>query len=68
DFDAMRALRQVGYATDDPAAAIRAYHLHFRGMDTTTLDAEDADILQSLTDDAEERLSADRYRQGIEVK
>ena len=49
DFDATAALRQLGYAMDDPAATIRAFHLHYRGIDTTTLDAEDASILQSLT-------------------
>jgi len=49
DFDAIAALRLLGYATDDLAATVRAFHLHYRGIDTTTLDAEDASILHSLT-------------------
>ncbi|MEN1942001.1 N-acetylmuramoyl-L-alanine amidase [Luteimonas sp. MJ246] len=48
-FDAMRALRLVGYAVDDPAAAIRAFRLRFRGDALTTLDEEDLRILHALT-------------------
>ncbi|MFC5568706.1 N-acetylmuramoyl-L-alanine amidase [Lysobacter yangpyeongensis] len=47
-FDPMLALRLLGYPLDDPAAAIRAFHLHYRGIDTTTLDEEDAGILHAL--------------------
>jgi len=47
-FDPMLALRLLGYSLDDPAAAIRAFHLHYRGMDTTTLDEQDARILHAL--------------------
>lgn len=32
-FDPMLALRVVGYPTDDAAAAVRAFHRHFRGID-----------------------------------
>lgn len=51
DFDAMQALRLLGYPLDDTAAAIRAFHRHFRGIDSDAgeLDAEDARILFSLT-------------------
>jgi len=48
-------LRVLGYPLDDPAAAIHAFHLHFRGLDVATggepeqLDAEDARILHALT-------------------
>lgn len=48
DFDAIAALRLLGYPVEDPAAAIRAYRLHYRGSDTAVLDAEDAAILQAL--------------------
>lgn len=48
-FDSMLALRLLGYPLDDPAAAIRAFHLHYRGIDTTTLDDEDASLLHALT-------------------
>lgn len=50
-FDALQALRVLGYPMDDPGAAIRAFHLHFRGIDSEAdvLDAEDARILFSLT-------------------
>ena len=48
-FDGMRALREVGYDTSEPAAAVRAFRLHFRGDAATTLDAEDLRILQALT-------------------
>ena len=48
-FDPWLALRALGYALDDRAAAVRAFHLRFRGMETDTLDAEDARILFALT-------------------
>ena len=58
-FDPMLALRLLGYQLDDPAAAIRAFHLHYRpqnsaGIDTTTLDDEDASILHALVADSRE--------------
>ena len=54
------ALRLVGYSFDDTtpqderAAAVRAFHRHFRGIDdgddpAVTLDAQDARILHALT-------------------
>ncbi|MEJ7746095.1 MAG: N-acetylmuramoyl-L-alanine amidase [Luteimonas sp.] len=50
-FDAMQAMRVLGYPMDDPAAAIRAFHRHFRGLDSETgvLDADDARVLFALT-------------------
>lgn len=48
-FDAMRALRLVGYPVDDPDAAVRAFRLRFRGDAGTTLDDEDLRILHALT-------------------
>jgi N-acetylmuramoyl-L-alanine amidase len=58
-FDPMLALRLLGYQLDDPAAAIRAFRLHYRpqnsaGIDTTTLDDEDASILHALVADSRE--------------
>ena len=49
-FDAMGALRLLGYDTTDAAAAIRAFRIHFRGLDrpAESLDAEDARILHAL--------------------
>jgi len=32
-FDALEALQAIGYPIDDPAAALRAFRLHFRGLD-----------------------------------
>jgi N-acetylmuramoyl-L-alanine amidase len=50
-FDAMQALRVLGYSLDDPEAAIRAFRLHYRGAagGITALDADDARILYSLS-------------------
>jgi N-acetylmuramoyl-L-alanine amidase len=51
-FDALQALRLLGYPMGDPAAALRAFRLHFRGMDSGDaglLDAEEARILHALT-------------------
>ncbi len=48
-FDAWLALANVGYALDVRAAALRAFHHHFRGSDGDTLDDEDGRILFSLT-------------------
>lgn len=50
-FDPWLALRLVGYNTDDQTAALRAFRLHFRGLDdaTSPVGAEDARILHALT-------------------
>ncbi|HET8819231.1 MAG TPA: N-acetylmuramoyl-L-alanine amidase [Xanthomonadaceae bacterium] len=58
-FDPWMALRLVGYSLDDTtphderAAAVRAFHRHYRGIDdgddpAATLDAQDARILHAL--------------------
>lgn len=48
-FDAMRALRLLGYDTTDPEAVVRAFRLRFRGDAQTVLDEEDLRILHALT-------------------
>ena len=50
-FDPMLALRLLGYATDDPGAALRAFRLHYRALDDATpvATADDARILYALT-------------------
>ena len=50
-FDPALALRLLGYSSDDHAAVIRAFHLHYRGIDgeVVNLDAEDMRILYALT-------------------
>lgn len=48
-FDPWLALRLFGYPIDDRAAAVRAFHLRFRGIDTQVLDDEDLRILHALT-------------------
>ncbi len=47
-FDPWMALTAIGYSLDDPPAAVRAFHDHFRGMGGGTLDAEDLCILYNL--------------------
>lgn len=49
-FDPALALRLLGYSSDDQAAVIRAFHLHYRGLDSeaASLDAEDLRILYAL--------------------
>jgi N-acetylmuramoyl-L-alanine amidase len=49
-FDPAVALRLLGYSSDDHAAVIRAFHLHYRGIDSqaAVLDDEDARILHAL--------------------
>lgn len=54
DFDPWRALRQLGYATGNQPATVRAFHRRFRGIDdgddpNAQLDAEDRRILHALT-------------------
>lgn len=48
-FDPWTALRLVGYPLDDRAAAVRAFHRRYRGMETEVLDVEDLRILHALT-------------------
>ncbi len=47
-FDAVQALRTVGYPVDDPAATARAFRLRFRALPDGPLDAEDHRILYAL--------------------
>lgn len=49
-FDAWLGLQALGYPLGDSAAAVRAFHRHFRGRDDLgeQLDSEDARILYSL--------------------
>jgi N-acetylmuramoyl-L-alanine amidase len=49
-FDAWLALRALGYRMNDPQAALRAFRLHFRGIDdaVTPPGPEDQRILYSL--------------------
>ncbi len=49
-FDALAALRTVGYDTRDGVAAMRAFRLRFRGIDGGALDTEDLRRLQALVD------------------
>ena len=48
-FDAIAALRAIGYSTHDPEAAIHAYRMRFRGDNARALDARDLQILHALT-------------------
>lgn len=48
-FDPWQALALIGYPIDDRAAALRAFHHHYRGNDATALDAEDLRILHAMT-------------------
>ena len=45
----MQARRLLGYSIDDPAAAVRAYRMRYRGDAATALDDEDLRILHALT-------------------
>jgi N-acetyl-anhydromuramyl-L-alanine amidase AmpD len=52
-FDPWLAMTALGYPMDDRAAAVRAFHRHYRGRDDgddpqAMLDAEDARILHAL--------------------
>ena len=49
-FDPLRALQAIGYDTRDPAAAIRAYRIRYRGIDGGELDPEDLRRLRALAD------------------
>lgn len=48
DFDPWPALRLIGYDLRDPAAAVRAFHRHFRGSEGETWEPGDAEILRDL--------------------
>ncbi|MCR6664032.1 MAG: N-acetylmuramoyl-L-alanine amidase [Luteimonas sp.] len=48
-FDAVNALRLIGYSTDNLEATIHAYRMRFRGDNQKTLDDEDLRILHALT-------------------
>lgn len=50
-FDPMQAIRLLGYSIDDPAAAVHAFRLHYRGVDSdaVALDRSDLQILYALT-------------------
>ncbi|WP_093284307.1 N-acetylmuramoyl-L-alanine amidase [Pseudoxanthomonas sp. CF125] len=50
NFDPRSALRILGYSMDDYAAAVRAFRLHYRGIDAdaTELGVEDLRILYAL--------------------
>jgi len=49
-FDAWLALRAIGYRLNDPQAALRAFRLHFRGIDDaeSPLGPEDQRLLYAL--------------------
>ncbi len=49
DFDALQGLSMLGYDTQDPQAAVRAWRMHFRADDGAALDVEDARLLHALT-------------------
>lgn len=50
DFDALSGLRIIGYSVDDVPAAVRAFRLHYRGIDAepSALTVEDLRILYAL--------------------
>jgi N-acetylmuramoyl-L-alanine amidase len=47
-FDPWMALAAIGYPLDDRAAAVRAFHNHFRGAGGDELDPQDSRILYAL--------------------
>ncbi|NYZ61336.1 N-acetylmuramoyl-L-alanine amidase [Luteimonas deserti] len=47
-FDAMQALRLLGYPTDDPEATARAFRMRYRALREGPLDGEDHRILHAL--------------------
>ncbi|MGH8026432.1 MAG: N-acetylmuramoyl-L-alanine amidase [Pseudoxanthomonas sp.] len=55
DFDADAALRILGYSLDDHAAAVRAFRLHYRGIDDaeSPLGIEDRRVLYALASPGE---------------
>ena len=51
DFDGWLALRLIGYSMRDPQGALRAFRMHYRGIDdpTSPMSDEDRRILRALT-------------------
>ena len=47
-FDPWLALRLIGYDLRDPAAAVRAFHRHYRGSEGERWEPGDAEILHDL--------------------
>ena len=47
-FDPWLALAAIGYPLEDRAAAVRAFHNHYRGMGGDELDPQDLRILYAL--------------------
>lgn len=58
-FDPWMALAVVGYPLGDRAAAMRAFHNHFRGMGGDELDAQDKRILWNLVQQIDATSSVD---------
>lgn len=52
-FDPWMALAVIGYQLDDRAAAVQAFHNHFRGTGGTELDPQDSRILWNLVQQIE---------------
>jgi N-acetylmuramoyl-L-alanine amidase len=48
NFDPVQALKTLGYDTSDLPAAVRAFHRHYRGIETDVMDKEDGKILFNL--------------------
>ena len=48
NFDAILALKTLGYDTANLPAAVKAFHRHYRGIETDSLDSEDSKILFNL--------------------
>ncbi|MEO6925127.1 MAG: N-acetylmuramoyl-L-alanine amidase [Rhodanobacter sp.] len=58
-FDPRMALAVVGYPLDDHAAAVRAFHNHFRGIGGDELDPQDLRILWNLVQQIEATSNGD---------
>jgi N-acetylmuramoyl-L-alanine amidase len=58
-FDPWMALAVVGYPLDDRAAAVRAFHNHFRGLGGDALDPQDSRILWNLVQQIEATRNGD---------
>ena len=48
NFDAVLALRALGYDTGNLPASVKAFHRHYRGIETEVLDSEDSRILFNI--------------------
>ncbi len=53
-FDPWMAMTAIGYPLDDRAAAVRAFHNHFRGTGGEAFDTEDLRILYNLVGQIEQ--------------